>query len=459
MPVSGDPLSPSMAAPAGIAAPAADQSPVKTTDTAQSFFQRLPPAPVAPSGKIVGAFQPVAGVAGGKPHGNGPARAAHATPAGVTSGTLENTGAPVSGVIVTGVIVTGVILNGMPYGGETAVHSTPRNSPGLLADEPPAIGSGNPVGDSGAGKLRLARPRMGTEEPSDAAPSAAAVPSEVTVPTEVTVPAALAAPPAISGQEETVLPGQVLPTSKLMPKLMSKSVSAVDAPGMAADPPGGLAAVPAGHPLPEGLAALFGASAAAVPSMGAVRGPAADAGFTALPATASGSVYPQIAPALVSLTGGPAGMQRLTLRLDPTELGLVHIRIDRSPDVPPEIRITADRPETLLLLQRDQLELHRALDHAGIPAEGRQVIFQAGAVLPDAPGPNSAGASSSASSLSAGLSAGSYSNGSGQGQAGQDGARSQPGRDRLDTEDFMPGGSGPATSGRRWLRVGVDIVA
>lgn len=414
MPVSGDPQSPLMAAPA------ADPSLTKLPDAAQDFFPGLPPVPGAPVGKIAGTLQSAADVAAGKPHGNGPSRTGRATPGGATGDTMETTGAQIAGFL----------LHGLPYSGEAAAPSVRQNFPGLLANEPPAIGFGNPAGDGGAGKPRLAGPRVGTQEPSRSAASAVAV------------------PPAIPGREETVLPGLVLPASKSM----SMSISA-------ADPLGGLAIVPAGHPLPEGLAALFGASAGAAPSMGPVRGPAADAGFTALPATASDSVYPQIAPALVSLTGGPAGMQRLSLRLDPTELGLVHIRIDRSPDLPPEIRITADRPETLLLLQRDQLELHRALDHAGVPAEGRQVIFQAGTLLPDAPGPNSAGASSSDSSFSAGFSAGSYSDGSGQGQAGQHGTRSRPGGDGLDTEDFMPGGSGPATSGRRWLRAGVDIVA
>ncbi len=168
-------------------------------------------------------------------------------------------------------------------------------------------------------------------------------------------------------------------------------------------------------------------------------------------APASASVYPQIAPALVSLAGGPAGTQRLTLRLDPIELGHVQIRIDRVRDAPPEVSITADRPETLLLLQRDQHQLHRALDQAGIPADGRQVIFLSATQHSDA-----AGASSAGPSLSAGPDPG----GSGRGEAGQDGARARAGS--AGGENEAAGGTrdvGVAAAGPRWLRAGVDIVA
>ena len=37
--------------------------------------------------------------------------------------------------------------------------------------------------------------------------------------------------------------------------------------------------------------------------------------------------------------------------------------------------ITADRPATLALLQHDQPQLHRALDQAGVAAEGRALTF------------------------------------------------------------------------------------
>ena len=149
------------------------------------------------------------------------------------------------------------------------------------------------------------------------------------------------------------------------------------------------------------------------------------------------SILSQIAPALVSLAGGPPGTQRLTLRLDPIELGHVQIRIDRTKDGPAEVRITVERPETLALLQRDQHQLHLALDQAGIPAEGRQVTFYTG---PSAEPP-----------LSGQLSGASQDAGSGRGQPGGRGQSGQ-GEGAARQDDAKP-----ITTG--WLRAGLDITA
>ncbi len=83
----------------------------------------------------------------------------------------------------------------------------------------------------------------------------------------------------------------------------------------------------------------------------------------------------QIAPALVSLVAHADGTQRLTMRLDPPELGQVQIRIERPPDAPARVDITVEKPETLTLLLRDQPQLQRALDQAGVPPDGRSVTF------------------------------------------------------------------------------------
>ena len=71
----------------------------------------------------------------------------------------------------------------------------------------------------------------------------------------------------------------------------------------------------------------------------------------------------------------PDGAQRLTVRLDPPELGQVQVRIDRPPDAPARVEITVEKPETLTLLLRDQPQLQHALDQAGVPPEGRSVTF------------------------------------------------------------------------------------
>ena len=65
----------------------------------------------------------------------------------------------------------------------------------------------------------------------------------------------------------------------------------------------------------------------------------------------------------------------MTLRLEPAELGQVQIRIDRPQDAPAQVDISVQRPETLTLLLRDQPQLQRALDQAGVPADGRSLTL------------------------------------------------------------------------------------
>lgn len=201
---------------------------------------------------------------------------------------------------------------------------------------------------------------------------------------------------------------------------------------------------------PPAVAALtpdaFGAANARSISGSASGARAAEVWAAAPAASSPSSVYPQIAPALVSLAGGPPGTQRLTLRLDPVELGLVQIRIDRVRGAPAEVSIIAERPETLALLKRDQHQLHLALDQAGIQADGRQVQFYSAASLAD-----DAGQSPASPFTGSGLDTG----GSGRGQAGRDGTPGRPGqKDAGVASDNL---SAPIRFG--WLRAGIDITA
>ncbi len=84
----------------------------------------------------------------------------------------------------------------------------------------------------------------------------------------------------------------------------------------------------------------------------------------------------QIAPAIIRLDSAPGGTQRLTIRLDPVELGQLEIRIERSDDSATKVQVLVERPETLALLRRDQPALERALDQAGMAADQRDVILQ-----------------------------------------------------------------------------------
>ena len=179
------------------------------------------------------------------------------------------------------------------------------------------------------------------------------------------------------------------------------------------------------------------------------------------------AIYPQVAPALVSLAGGSAGAQRLTVRLDPVELGLVEIRIERTQNAPPEVSISADRPETLLLLQRDHHQLQKALDQAGIPSEGRLVTFQSGAVHPGGMGshpddqPASGQAHAGQSINGQTFDPGSDPDGSGRGRFRQDDGQTKAevagiGKDSDDGRSVV---AGSLMNRSRWLRAGVDIIA
>jgi hypothetical protein len=66
----------------------------------------------------------------------------------------------------------------------------------------------------------------------------------------------------------------------------------------------------------------------------------------------------------------------LTVQLQPEELGKVQISITSDAAGRSNVAVSADRPETLSLLQSDQPALARALDQAGISSTGRSVSFQ-----------------------------------------------------------------------------------
>jgi flagellar hook-length control protein FliK len=81
----------------------------------------------------------------------------------------------------------------------------------------------------------------------------------------------------------------------------------------------------------------------------------------------------QLAPVVVSLALG-RGDEALTIALDPVELGRVEVSIGQGKEAG-QIRIVAERPETLALLQRDQRELDRALNQSGLGDMARSLSF------------------------------------------------------------------------------------
>jgi flagellar hook-length control protein FliK len=81
----------------------------------------------------------------------------------------------------------------------------------------------------------------------------------------------------------------------------------------------------------------------------------------------------QLAPVVVSLVLG-RGDEALTIALDPVELGRVEVSIGQGKEAG-QVRIVAERPETLALLQRDQRELDRALNQSGLGDMARSLSF------------------------------------------------------------------------------------
>ncbi|MCO6418825.1 flagellar hook-length control protein FliK, partial [Siccirubricoccus sp. KC 17139] len=95
-------------------------------------------------------------------------------------------------------------------------------------------------------------------------------------------------------------------------------------------------------------------------------GPPAEASLAAAPRSAPPPVR-QVAPVAVALALAPGQSNRLVVALEPGSLGRVEISIER--DAAGEVaavKVRAERPETLALLQRDAREFDRSLTQAGV---------------------------------------------------------------------------------------------
>lgn len=114
---------------------------------------------------------------------------------------------------------------------------------------------------------------------------------------------------------------------------------------------------------------------APVPAMAPTAAGSTTSAASPSPQTAHVAPASQVAPALLSLATSASGTHRLTLRLEPAELGTVQVRIDRPADAPAHVDVSVSRPETLTMMLRDQAQLQHTLDQAGVPAEGRTLSF------------------------------------------------------------------------------------
>lgn len=87
--------------------------------------------------------------------------------------------------------------------------------------------------------------------------------------------------------------------------------------------------------------------------------------------------------AAVSIAGLPiaiaaraqAGSNQFDIRLDPPELGRIDVRLSVDGSGQVTSHVTADRPETLTLLQSQQPQLERALEQAGLKTADNGLQF------------------------------------------------------------------------------------
>jgi flagellar hook-length control protein FliK len=158
-----------------------------------------------------------------------------------------------------------------------------------------------------------------------------------------------------------------MPDASMHPPVMTTPADRAE-PALAADPPSRATAAP--RAAPEAPTPVEPGTPNAAPAAAP-----APTGSPAMPAPAPPPAAParQIAPVLVAvaIAGGTA---RLSITLEPAELGRVEISVERRGEAT-DIRVIAERPETLALIQRDQRELDRTLTQAGIGSEGRSLSF------------------------------------------------------------------------------------
>lgn len=70
------------------------------------------------------------------------------------------------------------------------------------------------------------------------------------------------------------------------------------------------------------------------------------------------------------------GTDRISIRLSPAALGNVEVKLELSPDKTVQAIVTAEKPETLDMLERDARTLQRALEEAGLRTNSDSLSFE-----------------------------------------------------------------------------------
>jgi hypothetical protein len=93
-------------------------------------------------------------------------------------------------------------------------------------------------------------------------------------------------------------------------------------------------------------------------------------------ASPTGTLAPadQLAPVMLRL-GSMDGARHISMQLTPDSLGRVDITVDQPKDGAVTVRLTADNPQTLAMLEQDKASLDTTLDRAGLASADRVVSF------------------------------------------------------------------------------------
>ncbi len=104
-----------------------------------------------------------------------------------------------------------------------------------------------------------------------------------------------------------------------------------------------------------------------------------NASLTSLVTQAQGAQHPHPATQMIAVSmtraGVKGGDQTMRIQLDPPELGRVEIQMTVGKDKSVKAHLIAEKPETLGMLQRDATLLERALQDAGLEADGSSLTF------------------------------------------------------------------------------------
>jgi flagellar hook-length control protein FliK len=104
--------------------------------------------------------------------------------------------------------------------------------------------------------------------------------------------------------------------------------------------------------------------------------PAANASAQAQPQSQAQPVAVPLSGLAVEITTqASAGNKHFEIRLDPPELGRIHVKLDVDRDGNVSTRLVVDRADTLDLLKRDASSLERALQQSGLKTSDNALEF------------------------------------------------------------------------------------